>query len=297
MAYDNENGTGMVMPVGPMGYSGGGWGAPFGGGFGGGMFGGDISSLVVLFLFFMLFNNGNWGGNNGNNFIPYVVGNQTAYSDVQRGFDQSAIMGGINSISTNLCNGFAGVNQGVANGFAQAEISANARQIADLQQAFAAQTATTAAINGVTSQLAQCCCENRLATANLNSTIISENCADREALNNVGRDILAQNTANTNALLNTINGGIQSIKDQMCADNIDAKNDEIAQLRQRLYMSDLAASQNAQTATIQAGQRALANEVESFVRPQINPAYIVPNPYACYYGNNNNCGCGCGCNG
>ena len=57
-------------------------------------------------------------------------------------------------------------------------------------------------------------------------------------------------------------------------------------------MAQLAATQNEQTATIQSGQRALANEIESYVKPPINPAYVVPNPYG-YYNNN---GCGCGCN-
>jgi hypothetical protein len=71
----------------------------------------------------------------------------------------------------------------------------------------------------ISSQLANCCCENRLATANLGATIASEACATR-----------ANDTQNTQSLLNTINGGIQSIKDQLCQDKIDAKNDEIAQL-------------------------------------------------------------------
>lgn len=192
---------------------------------------------------------------------------------------QSSICNGFAGVNTNLCNGFAGVNAGIANGFAQAEIAANARQMADMNQNWQAQTATMQGFNGLQSQLAQCCCDNRLATANLNSTIISENCADREALNNIGRDIMAAQAA-----------GIQSIKDQLCQDKIDAKNDEIAQLRQRLYMSDLAASQNAQTAAIQAGQRALANEVEQYVLPTPRPAYIVQNPNCCQQ----NYGCGCG---
>lgn len=182
---------------------------------------------------------------------------------------------GVSTLQNSIC----GLGQSMQNGFAQAEIAANSRQMADMNQNFALQ-----------SQLAQCCCENRLATANLNSTIISENCADRQAVNDVGRDLAAQSATNTNALLNAISGGIQSIKDQLCADKIDAKNDEIAQLRQRLYMSDLAASQNAQTATIQAGQRALANEVEQYVLPTPRPAYIVQNPNCCAQ----NYGCGCG---
>lgn len=174
---------------------------------------------------------------------------------------------GISTLQNALTNGFAGVNQTLCNGFAQAEIAANSRQMADMNQNFALQQ-----------QLSNCCCENRLATANLNSTIISENCADREALNSIGRDIIAAVNANT-----------QSIKDQLCQDKIDAKNDEIAQLRQRLYMSDLAASQSAQTATIQAGQRALANEVEQYVLPTPRPAYLVQNPNCCQQ---NGCGCG-----
>ena len=116
--------------------------------------------LIILFLFMF---NGNWG--NGG------YGNGGVGSEVQRGFDQSAVMSGlagINSTLTNgfvdtaaaLCNGFAGVNAGVANGFAQAEIAANSRQMADMNQNFALQ-----------SQLAQCCCNNQLASADLKYTI------------------------------------------------------------------------------------------------------------------------------
>ena len=50
------------------------------------------------------------------------------------------------------------------------------------------------------------------------------------------------------------------------------------------------ASQDVQTAAIQAGQRALANEVEQYVLPTPRPAYIVANPNCC---TTNTCG-GCG---
>lgn len=222
-----------------------------------------------IILLFLVFGNGyggygnrQGGGSGGDALYPWM-------NQAQNNWE------GVSTLQNTIC----GLGQTMQNGFAQAEIAANSRQMADMNQAFALQ-----------SQLAQCCCENRLATANLNSTIISENCADRQAVNDVGRDLAAQGATNTNALLNAINGGIQSIKDQLCADKIDAKNDEIAQLRQRLYMSDLAASQNAQTATIQAGQRALANEVEQYVLPTPRPAYIVQNPNCCAQ----NYGCGCG---
>ena len=54
-------------------------------------------------------------------------------------------------------------------------------------------------------------------------------------------------------------GGIQSIKDQMCQDKIDAKNEKIADLERQLTMANLAASQTAQNAFIQAG---FSNEVD-----------------------------------
>ena len=251
-------------------------------GFGG--FGGDGAWwLLVLFLFAF---NGNWGNNgwggNGNGGATYVV------SDVQRGFDQNAIMSGLSGIQSSLtsgfvdtasalCNGFAGVNGAIANGFAQSEIAANARQMADMQQSF-----------GLQSQLAQCCCDNRLASADLKYTIATENCADRTALADSVRDILESQ-----------NAGVQRILDTMCQDKIDAKNERIVSLENQLNMAQLAASQTAQTARLLADNANQTQQIENYVRPQINPAYIVPNPYAYNfnpYGGWNNSFGGC-CNG
>ena len=215
--------------------------------------------------------NGNWG--NGG------YGNGGVGSEVQRGFDQSAVMNGlagINSTLTNgfvdtaaaLCNGFAGVNAGISNGFAQAEIAANSRQMADMNQAFALQ-----------SQLAQCCCDNRLASADLKYTIATENCADRTALNEGVRDILESQ-----------NNGIQRILDTMCQDKIDAKNERIADLERQLTMANLAASQGMQTAAIIANNEAQTTALEQYLAPVPRPAYIVDNPNGC---NCNTVGCGC----
>ena len=230
--------------------------------------------LIILFLFMF---NGNWG----NGFGGYGGGG--VGSEVQRGFDQSAVMGGLSGIQSSitngfvdtaaaLCNGFAGVNAGISNGFAQAEIAANARQMADMNQSFALQ-----------SQLAQCCCDNRLASADLKYTIATENCADRTALNEGIRDILTNQ-----------NAGIQRILDTMCQDKIDAKNERIADLERQLTMANLAASQGAQTATIIANNEAQTNALEQYLAPVPRPAYIVQNPNGCNC-NTTGCGCGCGC--
>lgn len=274
-----ENGNGLIMPVAPMngyGYGGNGLG-----------FGGDGSWWVILFLFCLMggWGNGFGGFGGGNGAVPYIN------NDVQRGFDQSAVMSGINSLNTAvtsgfgnvqtaLCGGFAGVNQGVANGFAQAEIAANARQIADMQQAFAAQTASTAGMNTIAQNLQNCCCENRASVADLKYTVATEACADRAAVSDALRDVIAANTAST-----------QKILDQLCQDKIDAKNEKIADLQRQLTMANLAASQGAQTAAILANNDAQTNALEQYLAPVPRPAYIVQNPSCC----NQNFGYGCGC--
>lgn len=102
----------------------------------------------------------------------------------------------------------------------------------------------------------------------------------------------ARQAAYTNQMFgiqNSIAAGIQSVKDQLCQDKIEAKNDIISQLRSELMYARGQASQDVQTATIQAGQRALASEVEQYVAPKAVPAYMVQNPNCCP-----NVGCGCG---
>ena len=164
--------------------------------------------------------------------------------------------------------GFGGGNGGgypVQQGFNQAALQSG---INDIQS-----------MNALSTQFANCCCENRLGIADLKATILAENCADRAAVGDGIRDIIVNQNQNT-----------QRIIDQMCADKIDAKNERIAELQQQLYMRDLAASQAEQTAALQAGQRALANEVEQYVLPTPRPAYVVANPNCCQqFG-----GCGCG---
>lgn len=167
----------------------------------------------------------------------------------------------------------------MANGFAQAEIANNARQIADMQQAFAAQTAMSQGFNQLGSQFANCCCENRLAVANLGSDIAREACADRQA---------------TSDAMMTIANKIDALGNQLTMQNyqnqLAQKDDIIAQLRSEAQYARGQASQDVQTAAIQAGQRALANEVEQYVLPTPRPAYIVQNPNCCQQ----NYGCGCG---
>jgi hypothetical protein len=210
----------MYMPVAPANYGGG-----FGGGFADGWW------IILLFLFAGGgFGWGNGFGGNGGGFMN---------ADIQRGFDQSAVMTGVSGIQnsltsgfgdlqTALCGGFGTVNSNIANGFAQAEIGANARQMADMNRSFDAQVATMQGFNGVQGQLSQCCCDNRMATVQTQNLVQSEGAATRLAIQ--------QQT--------------QAILDKMCQDDIDRKNEKILELQNSLNMANLSASQTAQTATI-----------------------------------------------
>jgi len=294
MALTDENGGGIpaTMLVGPTGYAG---GYPVYQGGGNGGFGNDSSGWWIILLFLLLLGNNGWGnngygiGNNGGAGGLYPWMNQS--NQINDGFrDQmlnttvNGIQQGVNNLSTQLCNCCGDMQMALANGFAGVEQGANARQIANMQTAFAAQTAQAQGFNAVQSQLAQCCCDNRLATQQLQAVVQQENCADRAAVSDGIRDIIVNNTANT-----------QRILDQLCQDKIDAKNETIAQLRQELLFARGQASQDVQTAAIRAGQATTANQLVQELRscpvPSM-PVYGMTPIFSC-----NNNGCGCGCNG
>lgn len=276
MALTDENGSGMVMPVAPM-YGGNGGG--FGNGFG-------SEGWWIILLFIILggwgngFGNGNGGGGVGG-LYPWMNQTETindGFRDQMLNTNITSIRDSIGDISTQLCNGFAGVEQG-----------ANARQIANMQTAFANQTAMTQGFNSLASQFADCCCENRLGTADLKYTIATENCADR-----------TQSMMNTRDIIDSQTRGTQAILDKLCALELDGVKNQLAQaqrenvgLQNQLNMANLAASQTAQNAFIQQG---FAEEVDALYNRLNNcpvpttPVYGRTPIFTCNNG-------GCGCNG
>lgn len=264
---------------------------PYGGGFGNNGFGNDGSWIWIILILALLggFNgNGNgFGGGFGNDYAWLSNGQKDIMTNTNNGFntlhlsDQvEGVRDGIYSLSNQLCNCCADMNQTVSNGFYNAEIGANNRQMANMQQSFNNQIATLQGFNNLSSDLASCCCENRLGIANLNSTILAENCADRAALADGLKDVLINQTANT-----------QRILDQLCSDKIDAKNEKIADLQRELQMADLKASQIEQNAFIAQG---FSNEVDQLY----NRLSSCPVPSTPVYGRTPiftcNSGCGCG---
>jgi hypothetical protein len=247
--------------------------------YGNGGFGGYGSDFIWIILLFALFggwgNNGNGGFFNGgfdNGYAWLSNGQKEIMQNTNNGFDTlhlsnqlDTVNSGIYSLSNQLCNTGNDITSAISNGFYNSEISANNRQMANMNTAFNLQ-----------SQLAQCCCDNKLATQDLKSTVISENCSDREVLRQIGQDILVNQTANT-----------QKIIDEIFRDRLDEKDDKIAELNRQLQMADLKASQIAQTQAITSN---IYNELKNC------PVGTVP-----VYGNQPifscpNSGCGCGFN-
>ena len=157
----------------------------------------------------------------------------------------TGIQNSLNGISSQLCN----------------------NQMADLERSFASQTAMTAGMTGLQAQLAQCCCDNRAATADLKYTVATEACADRSAISNALRDVISATQAQT-----------QTILDKICAQEIEALRTKNAELQTQVNMQALAASQVAQTAQLVADNTAQTQYIVNRVAPYPIPAYTVANP-------------------
>ena len=241
MALTDEGSMGTTMLVQPSGV---------GGNFGGGLFGGDLSILVLFFLFMMM---GGWGGNfgggfGGGDFYPWM--NQS--NQISGGFQNQLLNDSIGGIR----DGIAGISAQLCN-----------NQMADLERSFSAQTANTAGLTALQAQLAQCCCDNRAATADLKYTVATEACADRSAIADALRTVIAENTAST-----------QKILDRMCQQELDSLKAQNAALQQQVNLQALAASQTAQTAQLIADNTAQTQYIVNRVAPYPIPAYTVANP-------------------
>ncbi len=296
-----SEGTNMYMPVAPAyGYGG-------GNGNGNG-WGGDGWWIILLLL---LCGNGMWGGFGGGMMWPMMMGGMGAgmgldylypwlnnSEHISDGFRdqqlqssvtgiQNAVTTGFGNVQNALCQGFAGTTAavtGAQNAIAQ-QLYGN--EIANLNRSFAEQTANAQGMTALQAQLAQCCCDNRLATNDLRYTIATEECATRN-----------NSTQNSHDIIDAQTRGTQAILDKLCSLELDNYRRENDQLRTQLNMANLAASQTAQTAELRASQATTANQL-------VNELRSCPIPSQPVYGNQpifqcsgsawNNNGCGCGC--
>lgn len=258
-----------------------------------GFFGGE--GIWAIILIALLFGNGGWGGFGGFNggfggmyeFPWLLAGQQGINNNTNNGFDTlhlsnqiEGVRDGIAGISNQICSSTADVTNAITNGFYSAEISANNRQMADMNQSFNNQITTLNGFNNLNNALQNCCCENRLATCQTQNIVQSEGNATRFADANNTRDIITNATANTQAIL-----------DKLCQLELDAKNDKISDLERQNLMLSLDKSQTAQNAFIAQG---LNNEVDALYN-RLNSCPVPSTPvfgrtpiFSC----NNGCGCG-----
>lgn len=216
--------------------------------------------LIVVFAIF-----GGWG----NGFGGFGGTNGGVGSEIQRGFDNQAVVSKLDGITNGLCDGFYAVQNGM-NG-----INTNILQTGfGIQQAINADTvANMQNTNALQSQLANCCCETREAIQGVNYNMATNTCALQNTMNSNTRDII-----------DSQNAGFRSILDYLCQDKIATLTAENNDLRR-------AASQDRQNALLTSAMSAQTNQIINAVNPSPIPAYTVPNPNA-YYG----CGCNTGCN-
>lgn len=204
----------------------------------------DWSWIIGLAVVGGIFGNG-WGfGNNGNR------GNCATQADLSAGFANSEIMSDLNDIilgqaqMQNFINqGFSGVNQSLNTGFAGIN---NAICTLGYNQA--------TLVNGLSRELADCCCSTKGAIA----------------------DLKYANERQTCDIISAINAGNQRLVDIYTNDKLEALRAENVALKGRI-------SDDYQ-----------ADRIINKLSPCPSPAYIVPNPNCCYnygvYPVNNGCG-------
>ena len=190
--------------------------APAYGGTGG--FGGDWAWILLLLVLFGGFGNGGLGDGG---IYPWMnQSNQISdgFRDQMLNSSITGISAGIGDIATQLCNGF------------------NSTQMSMLQS-----------VNSIQSQLAQCCCDNRLATSQTQNLVASEGAATRLAIQ--------QQT--------------QAILDKMCQQEIDNLKAQNVSLQNQVNMLNLAASQTAQTAALIADNTAQTQYLVNRLAPAV----------------------------
>ena len=228
--------------------------------------GAEGSWLWFIIVIFAIFGWGGFGNGFGGNGMNGGVG-----SEIQRGFDNQAVVSKLDGISNGLCDGFYAVQTGM-NG-----INTNILQTGfGIQQAINADTvANMQNTNALQAQIANCCCETREAIQGVNYNMATNTCALQNTMNSNTRDIIDSQNAGTRAIL-----------DYLCNEKISSLQAENSDLRR-------AASQDRQSALLTTQMAAQTQQIINAVNPSAIPAYVVPNPNAYAYGCGCNTGCGC----
>ena len=243
----------MTMPVAPANNYGGGMG----------MWGDNWIWIIVLFLFGWG-RNGFGNGNGGGVMDGYVL--TSDFASVERKLDSIAngICDSTFALNNSINTGFAGVQNTLTQGFAGVNTGM-------VTQGYESRLAT----QGISAQLASCCCDIREGISGVNYNLATQACDTRNTVQNATRDII-----------DAMNSGFRGIDQRLTAQEIAAKDAKIAEQNQQLFAAQLAASQAAQNDTL----KSYVSGQFAYYNPRPVPSFSVPAPYQ-YTG----CGCGCGC--
>lgn len=217
-----------------------------GNGFG---WGGDGWWIVLLLLFA---NNGFGGGFGGDGMMPYFFNNQTQ-NDVNRGFADAGLSNQLSGIQSSLNTGFASAEVAGCNRAMDAMQTAYGNQIASMNQRFADVTTIGNRLDDIQMQQQQCCCDSKAQTADLKYTVATDGAATRSAISDAKQQVL----------------------DKLCALEIDGLKSQLAD-RDRTIVS-----QNNIISSMKS-ENYLQNVINAqtlYLRPPINPAWIVNPPY------------------
>ena len=229
-----------------------------------GMFGNDWFWIVILLLFG--YNGFGFGGRGfggfGGGFGGGCGSPCATQADLAAGFNNSAVLSGINGIDSALCQGFNGINTAI------------------LQSGYN----TQGAINGLSHQLSDCCCATQRAIDGVNYNLATQACETRNTIQNSTRDIIDNANANSRAILDFLT------------------QDKIATLTAENQSLKFAASQSAQNAVLQAAMDANTATILRRTGAECPvPAYVVSAPTPVNFPTNccgqvqfANSGCGCG---
>ena len=227
-----------------------------------GMFGGNGAWwIIILFLFAFMGNGWGNGGRNSGAADNYVLASD--FATVQR-----MISDATNTLERKLDN----TQNGICDlGYAQAQLI-NGVQLGQMQQGYE----TRDAINGVSRQLADCCCGVKQQIAETNYNLANQ----------------------ANGLSRAIERGFCDTNYNMQAQHnatmiaVDKVGDRVIDYLNSARMQDLQAEN--QALKLAASQAAQNSYLVNTLRPSPAPAYVVQNPYCC---NGGGYGYGCGCGG
>ena len=230
------NGCGMwpwMMGMGAgMGFGGMGWGG----------YGGMIGEWIPLLFLAGIFGWGNNGFGGGGR------GDYATQADLAAGFNNSAVLNKLNDITLGQANainynnqGFAGLNTALLQGF-------NGVDNTICTLGYQNQTA----VNGLSRQLADCCCDTRAAIQGVNTGIertgwnlskqISDCCCDVEKMNMQNRFDAAQANCGTlqaiDKLGDRIIGYLSNQETQNLRDEVQAYRLQASQAKQNQYLID-----------------------------------------------------------